>query len=264
MAELLIKAVDASHPDPDKDEAGCYKKGDIVHVVDDGHEWGAKEGLPTFVVVKCPGLAVATVQDKRGEWVQAIDYKVVAQNTALDGARFRLFAAVPGAANRFGLTLAKVENWITGWGGSVVSEATNEVRFDITVKNAYKSVNFWGADPVGLGIIITETAYNSGNGNHTATIDINASSVDQQRIKEAVETHGGVITAYANKVATVKFNRDVIRAAFMDDLREKTSKTVVRRRWGFAPSDVDTAIAAGGVVTVTPTQLASKAIDKAA
>lgn len=56
MAELLIKAVDATHPDPIKNERGCYKRGDIVDVRPDGWHWGTEEGLPKFVIVKVPGL----------------------------------------------------------------------------------------------------------------------------------------------------------------------------------------------------------------
>ena len=56
MAELLVKAVDAIHPDPDKDARGCYKRGDPVVVQEDGHVWGAREGLPRFVIIKIPGV----------------------------------------------------------------------------------------------------------------------------------------------------------------------------------------------------------------
>lgn len=57
MAELLIKARDAEHADPEKDRRGCYKRGDVVIVQDDGHEWGRKEGPPNFVVLRIPGAA---------------------------------------------------------------------------------------------------------------------------------------------------------------------------------------------------------------
>lgn len=59
MAELLIKAVSATHPDPVKQARGCYQQGDPVVVMPDGHEWGAAEGLPTFWIVKAPGVTVA-------------------------------------------------------------------------------------------------------------------------------------------------------------------------------------------------------------
>lgn len=65
MAELLIKAVSASHPT--KDHA-CYKQGDIVEVRDDGTEWGAKEVLPPqqggkFVRVRIIGVTAEQVQN---------------------------------------------------------------------------------------------------------------------------------------------------------------------------------------------------------
>lgn len=61
MAELLVKAVDASNPDGEQDRRGCYKRGMPVLVMEDGHEWGAEEHLPAFVVIKVPGIARATV-----------------------------------------------------------------------------------------------------------------------------------------------------------------------------------------------------------
>lgn len=64
MAELLIKAVSASHPT--KDHA-CYKRGDIVEVRDDGSEWGRLELLPPqlggkFVRVRIIGVTATQVQ----------------------------------------------------------------------------------------------------------------------------------------------------------------------------------------------------------
>ena len=62
MSEILIKAVDATHADPEKDQRGCYKRGMPVVVMPDGHTWGSREGLPTFVVLKLPGVSVEKVQ----------------------------------------------------------------------------------------------------------------------------------------------------------------------------------------------------------
>jgi len=54
MAEILVKAVDATHIDFDKDKRGCYKRGMPVVVMDDGHEWGKEERLPAFIIIKFP------------------------------------------------------------------------------------------------------------------------------------------------------------------------------------------------------------------
>lgn len=58
MAEFLVKAIDAIHNDPVKDARGCYKSGDIVVVMPDGHSWGNEECLPVFYVFSIPGLSV--------------------------------------------------------------------------------------------------------------------------------------------------------------------------------------------------------------
>jgi hypothetical protein len=56
MAEFLVKARNAIHVNPDKDARSSYKRGDIVVVMPDGHQWGTLETLPEFVVVKVTGL----------------------------------------------------------------------------------------------------------------------------------------------------------------------------------------------------------------
>lgn len=49
VADLLIKAVDATNADPTKDRRGCYKRGDVVAVKPTGWQWGKEEGPPRFV-----------------------------------------------------------------------------------------------------------------------------------------------------------------------------------------------------------------------
>lgn len=269
MAELLIKAISASHADPEKSERGCYRKGDIVVVMPDGHEWGAQEGLPTFVRVRVPGVAASAVADRIESWRRVIDYEIVQTNAALDGARFRIFQQVPGVATPKGITRAQVEAWINRWGGSVVSEATNEVRFDITIQNIYKSGGFWVLNqnydpPSAFGVVITETAYTQATGEHIATININASSVTPQQAQARLIERGGEVISFAAGVATVRFMRDAVRSMLMAELKRAADKTLVRRRYYFAAADVDAAIAAGGEITVTPAQVAAKILDKAA
>jgi hypothetical protein len=61
MAEILIKATNHVHPDPDKDRRGAYKRGMPVVVMEDGHTWGRLEGLPNFFLMKLPGVSVSKV-----------------------------------------------------------------------------------------------------------------------------------------------------------------------------------------------------------
>lgn len=54
--EILVKAVDATNPDAEKDRRGCYKRGMPVVVMPDGWPWGSEERLPRFVVIKIPTI----------------------------------------------------------------------------------------------------------------------------------------------------------------------------------------------------------------
>lgn len=58
MAELLIKAQDAHHHNPDKDKRGCYKLGMVVEIRPDGCIYGTAECMPTFFKIKIPMVPV--------------------------------------------------------------------------------------------------------------------------------------------------------------------------------------------------------------
>jgi hypothetical protein len=67
MAEILLMAINKSHSNPDKDAAGCYKRGDPVMVRDDGHTWGTEETRApinggVFVIIKLPGVLRSKVE----------------------------------------------------------------------------------------------------------------------------------------------------------------------------------------------------------
>jgi len=63
MAELLIKATDATNPDAIKDLRGCYKKSDVVVVKPDGWKWGKEElNKEKFYILRVPDKAVEELQ----------------------------------------------------------------------------------------------------------------------------------------------------------------------------------------------------------
>lgn len=67
MAEILIKAIDSTNKDPIKDKAGCYKVGDPVVVMPDGHKWSDTELSPMFYILKVSDLAV---EDAKAKYLQ--------------------------------------------------------------------------------------------------------------------------------------------------------------------------------------------------
>ena len=114
MAELLVKAVDATHGDPAKDARGCYKRGDPVVVMPDGHTWGALEGLPKFWVVKVPGATVAQLE----QYVEALTdaQGATVRRRAWFGDTTKLSGAVRNQLTNTGtitVTLTQVQNFLT-------------------------------------------------------------------------------------------------------------------------------------------------------
>jgi hypothetical protein len=73
MARLLVKAVDYTHPDPDEDRRGSFKRGDVVAVMPDGHVWGEKEVPPLFEQVDVPGVSVSDLGYLTAPEAQTLD-----------------------------------------------------------------------------------------------------------------------------------------------------------------------------------------------
>lgn len=248
--------------DTDADLRNSFKRGDIVDFVDVAPENVARD-FPKHVWVAVD-VTRSQVIDKLDEWQYLLDYEIVATSLALDGARIRVFTELPGLAGTYGITRSKVEGWINGWGGTVVSEAVNEVRFDITVEDIYKSASFWGQLPADLGIIITEIDYNQTTGVHTATVDVTDATIPLKTIRNKLESADGVtITNLAVPVATIEVERQAIRAYFMEVLKNAVFRVIVLRRWQFSEAVVSAAESANGYVEITPSQALNQLIDKA-
>jgi hypothetical protein len=62
MASMLIKAVDATNPDPETDRRGCYKAGMIVEIREDGAPRGFLEKWPAFAWIHAPGVPADAVR----------------------------------------------------------------------------------------------------------------------------------------------------------------------------------------------------------
>lgn len=268
MAELLVLAVNRTHPDPEKDRRGIHKKGDIIVVKPDGHTWGAGEGLPTFVRVLCPGLDAAVVEDRIQPWVYNIDFEVLNSNLALDGFRIRATNANAGTSGLAGLTQNGIEQYLNRWNAAFVSAANGGITFDIGIYQAATSEGFWDANI--NDIVFTELSYTQGTGKHV--IEVNYSA--HPRYLDALDSFGNDVAAMVQRtgatlltnvqgVATIEVDRGDVRDRFRSELTQRLG-VYRRHRYHFTEAQVDTVIAAGGSITVTVPQLTAAVQDRLA
>ena len=98
---------------------------------------------------------------------------------------------------------------------------------------------------------------------HTATIDLSSSSVSLQNAQFQIAENGGTVVDVTGDVITATFERSAVRAKFIAALQEVLRKTNKRRRWHVSEANVDTALGNGGIMTITPAQMANALLDKA-
>lgn len=136
MTELLVKAVDATHPDPVKDQRGCYKQGDVVLVRDNGFEWGALEVIPPadggkFAIIAITDVTAQQVRNwVRNHWDTDID------GIDLDQRRRRVRIDVDLLPAGVRQTLNQTGRYSTTW-----ATARNFVRNKLTNSTATGGIN---------------------------------------------------------------------------------------------------------------------------
>lgn len=65
MAEVLIMARNSP--------SGGYRRGDIVTIQSDGHEWGLLERPPDFYLLKVPGVSVVRLERYLADWTDTLN-----------------------------------------------------------------------------------------------------------------------------------------------------------------------------------------------
>lgn len=88
MAEILVRAVDNTNARSARDDAMCYKRGDVVCVKPDDHLWSEQERSERFVVLRVPGepedYAHLTEIDSEIDFVTGKSEKVRRRGVAVD------------------------------------------------------------------------------------------------------------------------------------------------------------------------------------
>lgn len=263
--EILVKAEDHTHPDPVKDRRGAYKKGDVVVVKPDGHPWGTKEGPPRFVIVRCSELDAAEYADRAQSWTRRVELSVIASDLSIDGHRVSVTvrSGDVSSSGEAAITREQAESYITGWNGTVVSTADNEVVFDIRIGQAIQSRLFWSVPQSTLDQLTLSDTYDESTGIHTLQIGYGETEIEPEAVEQRVESVGGVVLVNDGSTCTCELTRGDVRDEFMEDLRERLSGTWRRRRFYFDPAAVDTVMADhDGEIEVTSTTLASNVNDR--
>lgn len=250
MAELLIKAVSASNADPDKDRRGCYKRGDVVVAMEDGHEWGRLEGPPDFVVVRLSGVSRAAAEQWCESWDWEYDLTVLSRSVPLDGWRFRVVNLQRRADGTGTPETERIRRAFASWGATLVRRDADGVVLDWRIVDGATSQAFWGADPAVLGISVTEIAYEDITGQHTFTADWSQSTTlgISSRVRRQITERGGEILASVGATATTyRLGRGGVLSAFTQSIR-LLRQGFQRRRFRLAEGEVAAALIAGGVV----------------
>jgi hypothetical protein len=286
MAEILIKVRDYINVDPEKDRRGVHKRGDIINIKPDGwsagEHWHQSAYHPSqgkFVVVKVPGLTVEEIIHAREPWKDDFDYQIVATRPASGQYDIRIFEKNPGALNQNSISVAKatkVRDYLLDWGCSNMSLGTHDASFTFSLWNAVRSKNFWEVPNISERVTFVLNSYSAttGVGSITTTVVQTAwgsfenktqAEIEKQiggQMDMHIQMRGGTVTSVVYPAFTFTIERSAILSKFREDVKQRLEQVYTRHQYHVSDADVDAVIAAGGVVTLTKTQVLAKLKDK--
>jgi len=264
MAILLVFDHDNVHTDIEKDYRGCYKKGYIVQVFEDGTPYVNPPAAP-FLILQITGVTKAQVEEYQNDWRRTIDYTVVQRSISLDGWRLDIKATNPNPSGKGHIVLSdKKRDFFENWGASIVGIVNNAVRFDISISGVLRSRRFWNVRDISP-VLFTELIYDQNTGIHRTQADYSAVPVpprmtDQEfveSVSQRVMEHGGTVISNIGDVITFDIGRDVVIQQVREEIQHQVEDTICRRRMYLDPIYADQIIAAGRVLVATPAQVAS-------
>jgi len=266
MAELLIKNKSNSHPDPDKDLAGSWKKGQIVGITEDGAVWRPTLFPITFVLLKVPGVVASVFSKHLESFHRFMAFNVDATNATTDTATITASVTNRTAIRKLGgLKLRHVMGFLDHLGATNISVANGAVTFDISVADFVKAPAQWPAP----GLIITELAYRQAGGEHDFKVDhsvITNVPVAKKTamLEKFITDHNGTVIGNDATSVSFTYTRAEARARIQAALKDAAeSEVVVQRRFYLKPAAVDAIVAAGGIMTATKAQLLNNLVNVA-
>ena len=246
--QLLINKIDFT----------VYLKGRYLEVRASSSPFGGNEP-DKFVLIHVLNLPMTDYLYLDTAWERIIEYEIVSSNPTVDGYRIRLYSPLIDSANKGQITLAEVEAFINGWGGTVFSSGTNEVVFDILIGDAIQSQRFWRINLT--NVVFTENSYTQATGIHELEIDYSAangiSDYAPSRIEKYVTRKGGVVLSHQDEVVTAEFHRSDVRTLFQEDIRLKSQKIIEPKRYYVGTGVVDYIVGQGGEITIDISTLLS-------
>jgi len=244
MAELLIANFSNQRHD----------RGDIVEVRANGALYGAKEILPTFIIVKIPTVTLHQVLDYQQEWKRTVNLSA-AYDLSTDAYQLDLSSIDAGASGH--LTKAELDAFVLSWNMLSTDETGNVVRVTATGFDLMTSQAFIGRiDDITFELLSHDGVTGNNIIQATYTRD-NTTSVEKGLINK-----GATIISHDNKVCVYTMAQARVREQFKDEIKDRCSKLMSVCKHKITEAACDIAVSAGGVITATPSQVQGYLVNK--
>lgn len=237
-------------------KAEAVDKGAIVDVRPIDWQWGAGETLPTFVQVEVTDGLFSSAEGWLVSWIRNIE--ITLDSSTSTSATLTFSGDLVRESDGLGkISAADLSELISDWGMVVDNDVDNAVTCSLDLFTAATSVGFWKPTEINQ---IAFTDLGVVNGFQRVEADYSLTPWDANGVAQRVADRGCEIVS--NDGTIIRFGVPVsgIRESLVQDVREYR-EVIKARRYIIAESAVDNAVANGGRIVATETQVNSNIVD---
>lgn len=252
MAEALIMA---------KDTNPVTLKGDVIEWRGNGVRYGSKETLPTFIIAKFPDAKLVDMDNQ-----YPIKYRIErrAEKVGWSNGKLQVKVYHDNAGVTIGkATASNLDEYIKDLGVSLVSEADNEVVYEIDPLVTIQSPLFLGFGHKRMPKL-NLTFVGVVGGVYTFDLEYGTSGINSSYIERQAGNNPGV-TVVSNDGSVLRFG--ITALGFEQTLKRRVSETAesiaAKYRYHLSTGVVDQIIAArGGVWNTDKATFTAQLIDR--
>jgi hypothetical protein len=268
--EFLIRNFDDTHSDSERDKAGCRKRGMCDAEMPDGHVWGRLEGLPKFIILRCPEVQhkseLGHPDGFRKKWFDFFDYEIVATRPNYGEFDIRIFEVNPGdfGQNHIkGNKAIRIRNFLQSWGCTNFVLSATDASFTFSLWDAVRSARFWNYDLVGTQFTFTLQSYSPETGIGQIFSDFSSAPawMNPDQVARRVISRGGVILDLTDLSIVFTIEKLDIIKIFRSEVKSKTEQAYMFQQHRLNAVVMDQAVANGGIITLTKAELLASIVD---
>ncbi len=236
------------------------RKGDLQNIYANGQSFPPDYDPPKFVRTVILNTFIADLEQYKVSYDRKVQIDQVSHDVETDCYRFKVHVTNLNSTKKGAITKKDCDPLFEKWGAVFVSEAENEVIFDLKITSAMWAKELWqNRDLTG----VVAEAISVENGVYTIQADYTDSGMSETGAERLAASVSNELVSHENRVITFKIDSRIINARIISQFQQELDTMIDNARYYLPDFYIDLlATKAHGEETWTLSEFQTRIKDK--